>query len=279
MGRILRILLLLILFSAELSCNKKDLTDERLVNKKDSSTLLISGENFPPYLYEENSVIKGINAEIYRYIFKELDIEYRIEIYPWSRVWKMAQIGRIDAVDSTSHKKYREPFLLYTEEQKHFPEIIPGDNLFMTEYVFFIRKIYKDLLPADFTLEEIKEKGYRIGIIRDNSYFEDFWKYNFDITKYPDVEHSLRALASGEIDLYPIDKTIGLFTAGKTGLDKELIFHPKILHSKPQYLLFVKKSPRKDIAELQGKFNNALIEFKKTDIYRNIYNKYTYSFN
>lgn len=51
--------------------------------------ITIVTENYPPYQYGENSEVKGLNTEIVNSILKELNMEVRIEMYPWAPAYQM----------------------------------------------------------------------------------------------------------------------------------------------------------------------------------------------
>lgn len=54
-------------------------------------TLKVVTENWRPYSYEENGVIKGKSAAIVKKVLSQAGIDYTMTIYPWSRGYLIAK--------------------------------------------------------------------------------------------------------------------------------------------------------------------------------------------
>ena len=52
---------------------------------KEPDEILISGESWTPYAFEENGKVVGIDFEIAEAIFTKLGVKYKTEILPWAR--------------------------------------------------------------------------------------------------------------------------------------------------------------------------------------------------
>ena len=52
--------------------------------------LQIVTEDFPPYNFEENGVMKDLSTEVVLAVLKEIKEEPEIQILPWARAYKYA---------------------------------------------------------------------------------------------------------------------------------------------------------------------------------------------
>ena len=244
--------------------------------KQETMPFLIIGEEFIPYEYVEDGQAKGIDVEIVGRIMEKLGVQYEIRILPWARCWKMCENGNADAVLSTSYKSKREPFLYYTDGQKAFAETkeMPPDYLWVTEYVFFMRKMHANSVKFD-SWEQLKSNGYRVGMIRENSYFDDFWEADLDTYPAASARDCFLELMAGKTDIYPQDKTVGLATLKELGLSDKVTYLPKVLYAKPYPMPFIKKSSRPDLLEIMEKFYAELRNMRTSGEYQEIYDKYT----
>ena len=232
-------------------------------------------ENWKPFEYIEDDEIKGINAEVVDVIMKRLCIPYEIKIYPWSRAWMLAQKGKADVVLSISYKASREPFLYYTQEQREFPEtgIIPSDYLWKSEYVFFTKKSKLEKIRFE-SYDQIVNAGYKVGINKDYSYNEKFRSVNFDNIPYNNTEDGLLALVAGDIDLYPMDKYIGLETLKSLGLSDSITYLQKKMFSKPYLAAFCRRSDYPRLKEIMQAFYKELNLMRNNGEYKKIHYKY-----
>jgi polar amino acid transport system substrate-binding protein len=241
---------------------------------KNTRPLLFVCEEWKPFEYMEDNKVKGIDAEIIDVIMKRLCIPYEIKIYPWSRAWMMAQKGKADAIISISYKPSREPILYYTQEQREFSETgkIPTDYLWKSEYVFFVKKSNVDKINFN-SYKQLVNDGYIIGKNKDYSYDNKFTSINFNNKLYHNTDEGLLALASGDIDLYPMDKHVGLETLHSLGLSDSITYLPKILFSKPYLIPFCKKSNYPDLENIMIAFYKELNLMRKSGEYKRIHKK------
>ncbi len=206
---------------------------------------------------------------------KQLNIPYSIRIYPWSRAWMMVQKGGADAVLSISYKESREEVLYYTEGQRAFATTgeIPQDFLWKSQYVFFVKKKNGSRYQFE-SFEQIKRDGYRIGTNKDYSYNPAFLAAQLGDVAYNDTKAGLLGLVSEEIDLYPMDRTVGLAALNELGLTDSVTFLPKPIFSKPYLAPFSRKSSYPAIEEVMKNFNAELLRMRENNDYSRICDKY-----
>ena len=108
-------------------------------------------ENWKPYNYEENGVIKGTSTETVRAVLDRAGIKYAIRIYPWARAYHMAQ--------------KEKNVLIYT-----IIRMPPRENLFK-----WVRPLAESDTSSLYKLSERKDiaissledaKRHRIGVVR-----------------------------------------------------------------------------------------------------------------
>ncbi len=80
----------------------------------DRTLNLVCGENFPPFSYEENGIIKGMDVETVLEMAARLNIEVKIELKPWKRVLSMTELGKCDGAFSCFRTAERQKFAVYT---------------------------------------------------------------------------------------------------------------------------------------------------------------------
>ena len=223
--------------------------------------LVISAEHYPPFEYLKDGKPVGIDVEIIQKIMGKLNVPVEFRFYPFARVNMLMKKGKTDATTSLSYKKEREAFLYYSDSQKAFATTgeIPSDSMWTSEYVFFINRRFADAIHFDSYEQMIKDK-YRVGVIRDYSYHQEFLDAKLDKYIYSNQPEALRALAEGIIDVFPADRTIGLWLLKENNYEKQLTFLPKPLFCKPYNLVFAKKSNYPNLRNIMRQFNQELIK-------------------
>jgi polar amino acid transport system substrate-binding protein len=230
-------------------------------------------EEWAPYEYLEGETVVGVDAAVVDRIMKRLGIPYQISIYPWSRAWMLAEKGQADAVLSVSYKDSRESALYYTDDQRKCAETggLPADYLWQSEYVFFVMNKTASIIRFE-SYEQLKAAGVRIGINRNYSYDAAFRAAEFEGLEYPSTEEGLRALTTGEIDLYPMDKTVGHAALHRMGLQDSITWLAKPLFTKPYLSPFCKKSDFPELERIMRAFYRELRLLRANGEYDRIYN-------
>ncbi len=245
------------------------------VSSKQQRPLIIVAEDYPPYDFRKNGKPTGIEYEIIKMIMDKINIPFEFKFYPFARICLLLQKGKADAAPSLFYQKERESFLYYTDSQRKFEStgVVPPDSTWMSEYVFFVNREYSGSLKFT-SLEQVAKSGYRVGIIRGYSYNTEFRAAKLHKYMYSTPEEALRALSEGIIDLFPIDRTVGLWLIKQKHYDKKLTYLPKPIFRKPYIFAFSKFSTYPNIKQIMEKFNEELIKLNKTDIPQKIAKKY-----
>lgn len=236
----------------------------------ETRSLNIVGESFPPYEFEYEGKIVGIDLDILKHIFGKLGIEFSVHLMPWKRAWHEVEISRVDAILGASRKKSREPFVYYPEQ-----------DMWQSEYIFFSRGKISE--PTTINYEEAITKHYTIGVVRGYSYHPNFWKnyphredgtLNSLLEEATDVQQSFLKLASGRIDLFILDKTVGLYVVNDLKLRHKITYSTETLFSKGYTMPFVQRSDYPNIYAISIAFNTLLEKMKASGEYDKIINKW-----
>ncbi|WP_020406316.1 substrate-binding periplasmic protein [Hahella ganghwensis] len=240
-------------------------------------SVVVVGEEFPPFEFVQNNQIVGIDIDIITRIFSEMDIPVTFQIVPWKRAWYMVENGDAEAVLSTSRSKTRDPWLFF-----------PKEDLWVSEYVFFVAR---DRRSGAFRgYDTILSEGLKVGIIAGNSYHSSFWKafpykdgrtiFQGDrseaelhplLNSAPDSRTNLWLLSQGNrIDVFPADKVVGSFTIKLMGLQHKLTHYPTVIYSKGYTLAFAKNSTYPSLMNVAHEFDQRLKELKDSGEYQTI---------
>ena len=232
-------------------------------------------EDYPPFEYEENGKPAGINVEVTTRIMQRLGIPFEIGFYPFTRSWMLLTKGKVDAAPSISYQPDREPVLLYSDAQKAFQTTgrIPEDHLWVTEYVFFVNRRLKPSLRFN-SYAQLKRDGYRVGVNKAYSYHPPFWKETFIKREFIMPPDAFRALAKGEIDMFPMDRTVGLWMLKRMGLETQIGYLGRPLFTKPYLMVFSRASDYPDIAGVMQRFYAELKAMRASGEYKEIYNRH-----
>jgi len=233
-------------------------------------------EDWEPFEHmATNGAPVGLNVEVLRIVMKRLGIPYEIKIYPWTRAWMMAEKGDADAVLSVSYKASREPVLYYTRAQRQFASSgrLPVDYLWLSEYVFFVKTASQGALRFE-SFEQLEGEDITLGINKGYTYCPAFVPDKYKTHVYFKAEDGFHGLLHGEIDLYPMDRTVGLSALRRMGVQESITFLPKPLFSKPYLAPFVKTSDYPNLEAIMYAFNRELRGLRASGFYDALYRRH-----
>jgi len=182
-----------------------------------SNTLTIVGEPSPPYLFEHQNSVVGIDAEIIRHIFNHLNVKYDISLCPRVRCKEMIQNGQADIGIAFTQAPSLDPYVLY-------PSFYSRDN----EFVLVTNT--KTKTKHDVTsLTYAKRNDFLLGVVRGETYNQLLWEsfpfrgakrtdYNAQIYPLIDITYGLKMLNLNRIDAFISDGLSARFTAKKLKL-------------------------------------------------------------
>ncbi|WP_137937090.1 transporter substrate-binding domain-containing protein [Chitinivorax sp. B] len=196
------------------------------------TTVRLTNGDWPPFL-SPAMPYDGLASRIVRVAYAERGINVEYGFFPWKRAFELAREGAWDG--SVVWLKNAE-----REQQFYFSApVIYGD------YVFFHRRNLR------FNWENMADiQPYRIGISDGYDYGKAFnalrqlGKLKTAVASSDLV--NLRKLAGGRIDLFPMNRIVGLSLLAQLTPDEasRLTYHPKELQVETLHLILSRKLPR-----------------------------------
>ncbi|QTA81958.1 Solute-binding protein family 3 domain-containing protein, MltF-like [Desulfonema limicola] len=197
---------------------------------------------WPPYTLKDTTPTGGHAVEIIKEIFRRLDIDVDLQLYPWKRVLMKAEDGEIDGIMMLSKDEERERYLI-------FSNFIVVDN----DLIWYAPEHFRLKWGKDFEWKTLADlKPYQIGVVIGNSYGDAFQKattdYKFAIEPTVSDKQNFLKLADGRIDIFISSEIPALYIINGDPALKGKIksaatpFRPDPLK---MYMAFSKKSPAK----------------------------------
>ncbi len=224
-------------------------------------------EDWPPFEYMKEGRMQGIDVDLVGRIMSTLRLPYEIRSYPWARAWMMAERGQAEAVLSVSYKADREEVLYYTDGQRAAAKdgSLPADYLWLSRYAFFVKSKNGGNGHGD-SYESIIESNARVGLNKGYSYAPGFPVERFNSRCYYDTESGFQGLIQDEIDVYPMDMTVGHHTLLKMGMEDSVTCLPKVLFSKAYLSPFVRQSDYPGLESIMYEFYHQLRQLRASGL-------------
>ena len=220
-------------------------------------TLVISTGEWSP-LVSQAMANDGPIAQVVKEAFALEGVAIEFVYRPWSRSYQEAKAGSA-AVASFPWRR--------TEKRQQ--EVLFSDEIYAGINVFF------HLKSTPFEWETFADlKDYRVGGAIGYSYgqaFEDAANAEqFPIFRVAEEKQLIPMLLNQRIGVFPANREVGLQLiqqhAGKSADD--IAFHPKVITSKPLFLVAPKSSKGQALIEV---FNRGLKKLKDSGRYERIY--------
>ncbi len=225
-----------------------------------SASLRLVTAAWPPYVYEQDGLPAGVDAEILAEVGRRLKRELKIEFLPWDNCIDMVKTRDADGIFSLNRTPEREGFLAYPEEHN-----------FDSASVFFARK------DSPIVFERFSDLvGRRIGIIEGYSYEGGFTQTSgIHLEPASSDETNLKRLVSGAIDLAVADRLVGLHLARGLGLREALDPLPKPLNSTKTFLAFSRAVGEDEARKRASAYTEALAAMKRDGTWQRILAAYS----
>lgn len=196
----------------------------------------VVSESLPPYqIVDSNLNVTGYSVDIVKLLLARLDIEAKIEIYPWARAYKIAKNKSnvlIFSIDRTPER----------EKQFHWVGSVSKEV-----YAFYKLKFRHDIQARN--LNELKQ--YIIGVSRASSTDQIVTRNKFpSLVRVHEPSQLVRMLHAKKVDLaFAIDFTI-TDVYRENDLDLSLITQlPGILESSTDFYIALSKTTEQEIVD------------------------------
>jgi len=214
-------------------------------------------EEYPPYNYmNDDKQVVGISTEVVKEALRRAHLEYTIDLYPWSRAYKMAQEEANVLIYSIGRNEKRETLFKWVD--------------FIAPYDVYLYKLKTrtDIRATD--LDGLKR--YTIGSVRHDIRAQYLEKQGMKLELVPDDHANAKKLDHGRIDLFPIDELGMVSLFRREGLDPESLAKVMKLDALPSGLYMAFSLQTTD--EVVNKCKAALAEMRKDGTLDRIRSKY-----
>lgn len=227
-------------------------------NDKDPSIKLMT-EIFPPYQYKHNDKLIGISTDIINAIQKEIKVNNKITVYPWSKAKSI-----LDKNENTAlYSMLRTP-----QREMSYKWVGPMTSM---QLVFFKKKGSKIFLNS---IEDAK-KVNKIGVTKGVANYEMLTLQGFtnlEVLDTAEDEENIQKLVEGKIDLWPTLLKAGLYNSKLQGLLGEIEPITDVVAFRGDLYIAFNKQTNDDVIL---KWQNALNKLKKDKVIEKIINRYT----
>lgn len=225
------------------------------------SSLRLACSHWPPFDDVTNIERPGFSTEIIIQVMENMNIEVKIEEYPWVRALRSTKDASSTGLFSSFYTEDRAKHLYY-----------PDEPLTSAKYILFAYNDGETKLNYQ-QREDLTDK--KIGILRAAAYPNDFVAYikkHAQVTELSSEEQLFKMLSYGRFDYIIAEQGNGRILATKLNiLDKITPFPMSPVKEKEIYLVFNKALISKDFVAY---FSEELRKFKLTKQYQTIYRKY-----
>ncbi|WP_163835289.1 substrate-binding periplasmic protein [Spartinivicinus ruber] len=219
--------------------------------------------DYPPYYFQDDQdTIRGISAETAQKLAKQLNHKIIFKRYPFGRVVLYLQTGEADMVCQFFNTPDRAKAVIYTGVPHAF------ESAWM-----FIKK--GSNINYQNNLQELS--NYRFGGVIGYSFGKAYDTANY-LNKQNAVseQEQIKMLLAGRFDIALGTKPTIIYHAKRMQVLDQIEFLTPTLADSPVYMAFSRA--RDDAYELAAKFTEALVEYKKTDEYRQLLKKYHFEY-
>jgi len=224
-------------------------------------TLVLATGEWPPYT-SESMENKGFITEIVTQVLQQMNYQAKIKFYPWRRCYEYVLRNKAWAAFPYS----------FTEERAK--EVLFSDDVAFSTTKFFYYS--KSAQKPSFTYEKIEDlRQYKLGGVIGYYYEEQFNNAKLNVDYVSKESIALEKLFFGRIQLLPLNVMVGWELIKKTFPDqlKNFGMLDKPLDKKSLKLIVNKDN--KGFIKLLNLFNRTLDQFKKSDEYQLIIQKYS----
>lgn len=219
--------------------------------------LRIVSEAWPPYVYEENGTLRGLDYEATQLVLQRLGVAAEWQLMPWKRCLLALEQGRADAILDVFHTSEREATMLF-----------PAEPLSQIEFVLFYAK------ARPYPFRRIGDlHGLKIGVSAGYWYTNRAFRESDLFTREPAPSHSANfgKLVRDRVDLVINDRRAGDFLLTRMGLREAVAHHPRVLSRDPLYLGLRRNA---GLDELAQDFSRELRRLKRERAYAALQARY-----
>lgn len=233
-----------------------------IVNGQTIELICSGDDNFPPYSFEENNQLKGIDIDVLREITKRTGIKFSVELYPWKRLLNNTKKGLCDCSFSLFKTPERGAYAIFLA-----PVHYSTYGLFVRSDKLFNYKKLSDLYG--------KTIGKNFGFAISDDFDQAAKEGKIKIFEAEGTNKLIKLARHGIIDGFAGNINVTLYEMKKMGVSNELSFLPKMLTEKRAAYLVISKKTKKQInPEIQKQIIDMINEIHSDGTYLKIVQKY-----
>lgn len=217
----------------------------------------IVSEAWPPYIYEEDNELRGLDYETAQIVLQRLGVQANWQLMPWRRSLLAFQQGRADAILDVFHTSERDATMLF-----------PSEPMSQVEFVLF----YAKARPYPFRrLDDLR--GLKVGVSAGYWYADQAFRESPLFIREPAPNHAANfgKLVRDRVDLVINDRRAGRFLLAHLGLSAAIDHHPRVV-SRDRLYLGLRRNAGLDA--LRRDFGRELRRFKREPAYAELNARY-----
>jgi polar amino acid transport system substrate-binding protein len=218
-----------------------------------------------PYQYlTPDDTVAGLEIELVTAIAKEAGCKLAFKQKSWMELLNGIRSGSVDILGGATKTPAREKFAWFSDPYRS------------ESFILYVRAGEAGSFQGK-TLEELLNKGFRVGVTQDYIYgdevtrLQDDERYAKQFISAPMTEMNYYNLLQNIVDGFLEDPFVAAFTIKRKGLSEQIEAFPLEVHSGEVSLMFSKKSVSEDQVKA---FNDALARIKANGTYDKIIDKY-----
>jgi len=226
-----------------------------------AAPLQLGTDEWAPYETLNDVQAPGFSVEVIRRVFAGMGQQVEIHQFPWARAQAMVYQGKNDGLFSAFKNAERMENCYY-----------PDEPLVSDRWVLFVREDNLNRL-AFHSLADLD--GRTVGVVRGAAVSPEFWSFVKSHGNYEeavDDDEDFRKLLAGRVDY-----VVASFANGM--LERIRILNGGVIQPLPgavlkedsMYLIFSKRTVPLSLVQ---SFSKALHQFKQTEEYRAIFQRY-----
>jgi polar amino acid transport system substrate-binding protein len=225
---------------------------------KEIETVKLVADPYPPYQYEQNDTVKGIDHDIITAAFKEYHIETKTRLFPWEVCIEQMESAKADGIFQITPTPERKKAYLFSHPIR-------------TARAVFFRKAQ---ISIGFNKDEdilTQLKRYKLGVLAGYSYDPMIDSLREPVkTEVKSQEQLLEDLLDREFDLAMMDLGVASYLIEKMHIDGiEQVQGYQI--ARQLHVAF-----QKDLGEFVHLFNVGLQKIKEKGLYNKIFEDHGY---
>ncbi len=172
----------------------------------DDKHVTLVADPYPPYQYEEDGIVKGIDYDVIASAFQAVGYDVQVRLLPWEECLQQLDAGGADGIFQITCTPEREERYVFS------------DLLRTAETAFFA--LSNQTMQLSETVDLRKQlQSYTLGVLSGYSYDPAIDALDPSIkTEVDDQEDLLLGLKERRFDLAVIDVGVAAFLAGKLGI-------------------------------------------------------------